>query len=183
MPAAHPRLVEITRTQNGDAFEDLVWEVLLARCFDAGTSLDCQHLGRAPATEKLPLNLSDYRVSSLTYHHSRQVEVNHELAVIRDRCMKWRLATLYRCPKGCADVDFFVVHADGTSFAIQTSLSALTAHSSKSEISNIPSRFGIPQNTLARYIYITTSPAIHQKSDSNAHVRIVDAETLIPVGF
>ena len=179
MPATRPRLVEIIRTQNGDAFEDLVWEVLLARYFEASTSLDCQHLGRAPVTEKLLLNLSDYRVSSFSYHRSRQLEVNHEFAVIRDRCMKWRLTTLYRCPKGCADVDFFVIHADGTCYAIQTSLSTLTAHSSRSVISNIPSRFGIAQSTLVRYIYVTTSPAIHQKSDSNAHVRIVDAAALI----
>jgi len=79
-----------------------------------------------PATA---IKLTDYFVSQLVYHNMLQSTVNAEVAVLMKRCQQLNMTLLYRCPVGCADVDLFFLHSDGTCDALQTSLSVLTQHS------------------------------------------------------
>jgi hypothetical protein len=202
MPPENVRLAEVRG--NGAAFEELIWGVLLARGFvESGITLPCHVLGAEVPVEPIMLKLHEYFVSSLEYPNTylKQGAVNKQLAVLLGRCKKLRLTCLYRCPTGGAGVDFFVLQSDGSCSAIQTSLSALTTHSSAEDIIGIARRYGFvvgPSSPhaavsgsatttaaiLTRYIYITVKPEKHTglaKDDRLAHVRIVDAAELIGV--
>ena len=203
MPPENARLAEVRG--DGAAFEELIWGVLMARGFvESGIMLPCHVLGAEAPVEPVILKLDEYFISSLAYPNTalKQSAVNQQLAALLGRCKKLRLSCLYRCPTGGAGVDFFVLQSDGSCSAIQTSLSALTAHSSAEEIIGIARRYefvvgpssphaaavsGSATTTaaiLTRYIYITVKPEKHTglaKDDRLAHVRIVDAAELIGV--
>jgi hypothetical protein len=145
---------------DGAVFEDLVWDILLARGFsNDGVPLPCNPLG-ASTTEVLTLKLDEYFISTLVYHHTKQIEVNAELSTMMARCTKLKLTLLYRCPKGCVGVDFFVLKGDGSRIAIQTSISALLDHSTVEKIADIPSQFGASARQMRswRYVYVTATP-------------------------
>jgi hypothetical protein len=202
LPRENARLVEVRA--DGDAFEELIWDVLLARGFvESGITLPCHVLGAEAPVEPVILKLDEYFISSLAYPNTalKQSAVNEQLAVLLGRCRKLRLTCLYRCPTGGAGVDFFVLQSDGSCSAIQTSVSTLTAHSSAEDIIGIARRYGfvvephLPHAAvsasatttaaiLARYIYVTVKPEKHTglaKHDRLGHVRIVDAAELIGV--
>ena len=112
--------------------------------FLGGLRLPCTHLGVELPIEELALQLHEYFVSTLDYSVARHALLITELAAMLERCRKLALSLLYRCPKECADVDFFVLCPDGNVFTIQTSISALLVHSDIDTICSIPLRFGIP---------------------------------------
>jgi hypothetical protein len=207
-PVSGTRLENVRR--DVAALKDFVWEVLLARGFsDDGLLLPCSRLGELPTTEALDLRLSEYVVSTFydsrlgelpttealdlrlneyvvsTFYDSKQSALNAELAAFRERCLKLKISLLYRCPNGCADVDFFVLRADGSVFAIQTSISALLDHGAvdtiADTIANVPSRFGV---TIERYIFVTATPVTEQLRNHNTltkltSLRMVSSKELV----
>jgi hypothetical protein len=182
MPAAGARLVEARK--DGTMFEDLVWDVLLARGYsDGGVKILCNPLGEAPTTEVLMLQLNEYFISTLESPNTdaKWAALKKELAKMQTRCNELTQSLLYRCPKGCVDVDFFVLRHDGTCIAIQTSVSSLTDHSTASTLVGIPQRFGFP---IERYVYVTVKPEKHvglARNSALANVRIVSADEWIGV--
>jgi hypothetical protein len=180
LPAAGPRLAQVVRESDAAGFEDLVWDFLLARGFSNGAVLPCHRLGADASVQQVCLKLTDYFVSHLNYYTSRQDLVNAEVAALLIRCRLLKMTLLYRCPRGSADVDFFVLSPDGSCVAIQTSLSTLTQHSRRyggtvETINYIAPLYGITASRL-RYIYITTQREQHRKiAASLSFVGIVDA--------
>ena len=174
-PAASIRLESARKS--GNDFEDLVWDVLLARSFlPDGCKLLCKPLGSNPTVEPITIISDEFFVSSIIYNASKQSKVNAELKKLLERCVKSQITMLYRCPVGCAGVDFFVLRGDGTCTAIQTSISKLTDHDTANSLIAIPSIFG---QKILRYIYITVAPEEHAILATNpalAHVRIVSAD-------
>jgi hypothetical protein len=181
-PVSGARLVEAGK--DGTMFEDLVWDVLLARGYsDGGVKILCNPLGEAPTTEVLMLQLNEYFISTLESPNTdaKWAALKKELAKMQTRCNELTQSLLYRCPKGCVDVDFFVLRHDGTCIAIQTSISSLTDHSSASTLVGIPQRFGFP---IERYVYVTVKPEKHvglARNSALANVRIVSADKWIGV--
>ena len=179
-PVSGSRLENVSR--DGAAFENFIWDVLLARGFsEGGLLLPCSHLGQEGTTEVLELRLNEYFVSTL--HFPKQEALNAELAAIRERCRQLNISLLYRCPMGCADVDFFVLRADEKVFAIQTSISSLLEHSSVDTIANVPLRFGV---TVDRYVFVTVTPEngkVRHKTtlETLPNVRVLSAKELIGV--
>jgi hypothetical protein len=166
-------------------FEDLVWDILLARGFsDGGLQLSCRPLDTQLPIEMLTQRLNEYFVSTLDYPNSDEkwAALLEELQMFQERCSQLNVTLLYRCPKGCKGVDFFVFFADGTNIAVQTSISTLLGHSTSNTIVDIPRLFrGVDRGiSIARYVFITVKPepgstrteAILSKLP---HVRIVDA--------
>ena len=110
--------------------------------------------------------------------------LQQELQKLQARCIQLSVTLLYRCPKNCEGVDFFVFSADGKIFAIQTSLSALLVHSTIATIVGIPSLFGF--TSLERYVFVTVTPEKgleRKKATLNAlpRVRIVSADEWLGV--
>lgn len=168
---------------DGSAFKNLVWDVVLARGFsDDGVKLECNSLGEEPTTEPLRIRLNEYFISTLNYSVDKQTELNVEIAKLLERCRKLGISLLYRCPPRCADVDFFVLRNNGTSIAFQTSISALLDHSSVHTIAAIQERFNV---SIERYVFVTVKPEHSQKRKKTprtlATVRIVDANKWIGV--
>ena len=169
-------------SKDGAMFEDLVWDALLARGFsDVGVQLQCNSLGQVPTTEVLTLRLDEYFVSTLEYPNTvdKWPALQLELKVLQARCIQLKVTLLYRCPKNCKGVDFFVLFADGTIFAVQTSISALLDHSTVATIVDIPRLFGF--TSLERYVFVTVTPekGLKRKKatlDALPRVRIVSAE-------
>ena len=169
-------------SKDGAMFEDLVWDALLARGFsDVGVQLQCNSLGQVPTTEVLTLRLDEYFVSTLEYPNTvdKWPALQLELKVLQARCIQLKVTLLYRCPKNCKGVDFFVLFSDGTIFAVQTSISALLDHSTVATIVDIPRLFGF--TSLERYVFVTVTPekGLKRKKatlDALPRVRIVSAE-------
>lgn len=170
---------------DGDGFEELVWDVLLVRGFrdTDDAALPCTSLDGA-ATESLPLRLDYYTTSQITYNRVRHPEVVAELTELRAVCERRRQSALYRCPRGCASVDYFLVRDDGKCCAIQASVSPLKDHETGDSMAALAAKFDLSGESLVRYIYITTKPTKHPalaKRNDLAHVRIVSAADWISV--
>ena len=181
---ATKRLKQIVDESDGPGFEKLTWDVLLARGFLSGATLPCRRLGAGATTQQLQLNLTDYFVSQLICSTVTQEVVNREVAALSKRCSSLNMTLLYRCPKGSADVDFFLLHPDSTYDAIQVSMSTLTAHSppggAAACVNGIAPRYGIPATHFRYYIYITTQPEDHPRlAGTLSCTRIVDAAAWI----
>lgn len=168
--------------ENGDAFEDFVWDVLMARGFArSGFELHCKRLGKNAATEAIDVHFSEYYISKLK--SSNQALVNAEILKLLEHCDRWDLSLLYRCPKGTADVDFFVLSAGRDVLAIQSSISPLLKHSPVEVIIKIPTRFDL---RITRYVYVTVNPeeGSNRRESTLAglsHVRIVSAADWVGV--
>ena len=155
----------------------------MARGFSyVGLELPCKRLGKSSEIETLKLRVDEYFISTIS--SDIQAGVNAELAAMREKCIKRASSLLYRCPKDCPSVDFFLVKAFGQVFAIQVSIKALLDHSTVESIVGIREQFGV--DSINRYIYITVNPETdeNRKKDTLTmleDVRIVSAEDWIGV--
>ena len=171
---------------DGGRFVEFVWGALLVRGFrdtDAAAALQCENLD-GTETELLPLRLDFYSTSQLSYHESRHAEVVSELSQLRALCVERQQTALYRCPRGCDSVDFFIVRRDGTCCAIQTSISKLLDHESGNSIAALAAKYSLTETALFRYVYVTVKPTQHPQLAARAdlsHVRIVSANDWIGV--
>jgi hypothetical protein len=187
-PTATARLVEARN--DGAMFEDLVWDALLTRGFsDGGLQLSCRPLDTQLPTEVVTLLLNEYFVSTLEYHNTgaKWVALLEELHCLEARCSKLKVNLLYRCPKNCKGVDFFVF-ADGKIFAVQTSISTLLGHSDVDTIVRLSEQFNGSGSGISfeRYVFITVTPELDKVRlattlTSLPHVRTVSADEWLGV--
>ena len=177
-------------SKDGAMFEDLVWDALLARGFsDVGVQLQCNSLGQVPTTEVLTLRLDEYFVSTLEYPNTvdKWPALQLELKVLQARCIQLKVTLLYRCPKNCKGVDFFVF-ADGKIFAVQTSISTLLGHSDVDTLVRLSEQFNGSGSGISfeRYVFITVTPELDKVRlattlTSLPHVRTVSADEWLGV--
>ena len=167
---------------DGNTFKNYVWDVLLARGFCDELRLPCVSFGKITTTEVLLLRFNEYFISNHHYPSAKTetfTKMVKELQELSERCKSLELCILYRCPKNCADVDFFIILPNGRFYAIQTSISTLTIHGT-STIITIAEKFNI---NLDRYLFVTMKPIQHKGLAKNqllsAMVRIVSAEDWI----
>jgi hypothetical protein len=168
-PRESARLSEVHG--DGALFEELIWDVFLARGFgETGVTLQCQVLGSETPVELLTLKLDEYFISSLAYPNTAQKQgtVNQQMAHLLRRCQRLRVTCLYRCPTGSTGVDFFVLRNDGTSNAIQTSLSSLTAHSSADGIVDIARRYGFITESSSPHLAAPVSASVTSGGSAEA---------------